>query len=153
MTSEPLGMLADITAAIVIMFIFPLLCVNAMKERISDRYVHGITSHFAETVCSKGYIDEELYEAFITELAGTGKYRNIEITERVPRYEPVYESGVFTGEVTEYEEVLGTEELLTRIYSEDGCELARGAGISIEIYDGGLGLVRCSGTVKGRAKR
>lgn len=153
MISEPLGILADITAAIVIMFIFPLLCVNAMKERISDRYIHGITSQFAETVCNKGYIDEELYEAFIARLAGTGHCRSVEITERIPRYEPVYESGIFTGEVIEFGEVLGTEELLKRIYSEDGCKLARGAGLSIEIYDGGLGLVRCSGTVKGRAKR
>ncbi len=153
MISEPLGTLADITAAIVIMFIFPILCVNAMKDKITDRYVHGITSQFTETVCSMGYIDDELYEAFIARLARTGKRRSVEITESVQRYAPVYENGVLTGDVIEYEEVLGTEDILTRIYSDEGCELARGAGIKIEVYDGGAGLARCSGTVKGRAKR
>ena len=41
MIAEPLGFLADITAAVIVMFIFPLLIVNAMQERSAERFVKG----------------------------------------------------------------------------------------------------------------
>lgn len=153
MTSEPLGMLADITAAVVIMFIFPVMCVLGLRENLTDRYVHGIAEQFVETVCSEGYIDENLYEAFITRLAAAGGGRNIDITETIPRYEPVYVDDIFTGRICEYDDVRGNEEILSEIYSEEGCRCAADARICIEIYDGKTGLVRCTGTVKGRAAR
>ena len=153
MTSEPLGMLADIAAAVVIMFIFPILCVMGMREKLTDRYVHGIARQFVEAVCSEGCIDENLYEAFIARIAAAGGGREIDITETIPRYEPVYVNDIFTGEVAEFEDIRGTEEILSEIYSESGCRCASDARICIEIYDGKTGLVRCSGTVKGRVRK
>lgn len=153
MTSEPLGMLADIAAAIVIMFILPLMCVTGMSERLADRYLRGTAEQFVEAVCSRGYIDESLYEAFLSRIAGVGGGRQVGITETIPRYEPVYVNNVFTGEISEFSEIRGTEEILAGIYSENGYDGAADAGICVEIYDGKAGLVRCSGTVKGRAKR
>lgn len=153
MTSEPLGMLADIAAAIVIMFILPLLCVTGMSERLTDRYLRGTAEQFVEAVCARGYIDEGLYEAFISRIAGVGGGRQIGITETVPRYEPIYVGDVFTGEISEFDEIRGTEEILAGIYSENGYDCAADAGICVEIYDGKTGLVRCCGIVKGRAER
>lgn len=151
MTSEPLGMLADIAAAVMIMFIIPIMCILGMHERLADRYVHGVTGQFVDTVCSKGYIDENLYESFISRIAAAGGGRDIDITVTIPRYEPVYVNDIFTGKVSEYEDVRGTEEILSDVYSEEGCICAADAGICVEIYDGKAGLIRCSGTVKGRA--
>lgn len=153
MTSEPLGMLADIAAAVMIMFIIPVMCVMGMRERLTDRYVHGIAEQFVDTVCSKGCIDESLYEAFISRIAAAGGGRDIDITETIPRYEPIYVNDIFTGKLSEYDDVRGTEEILSDVYSEGGCSFAPDARICVEIYDGKAGLVRCSGTVKGRAEK
>ena len=150
MISEPLGMLADIAAAIIVMFIFPFLWAMGMQNSIEDRYIRKAAEEFTDQICSMGYIDEAAYDAFAAKVALAGSRKSIEITETVERYEPVYEHDVFTGQIIEYRSTRGTETILDMIYNEGTYECVDGGLLNVMIYDNGTGYVNCFGTIRGR---
>ena len=150
MMSEPLGLLLDIIVAVILMFIFPVLIVTSMQERTQERYVRKVTEAFTENICNMGYIDEAAYEAFISKIGNAGSHRNVRIMETVHKYDPVYEGDSFMGRINEYESIKGTEEILDIIFDEGTYECRYGGMINISVYEGGMGVVNCFGTVKGQ---
>ncbi len=151
--SEPLGLLADITAAVIIMFIFPVLMFMGFGEKVHDLYLSDIVSEFKEDICESGFIDEASYGAFVRKSCPDGRKRQITITNTSVRYEPVYENGVFTGRIAEYEQVESGEDIMAALDRNGYFDCRYGSMIHITVFDNDIGLVTAEGTVRGKQKR
>ena len=150
MISEPLGLLIDITSAVIVMFILPVMIVTSMQERTEERYVRKVTEAFTENICTMGYIDEAVYESFISQIGAAGPHRSVRILETVHKYDPVYEEDRFTGRISEYESIKGTEEILDIMFDRGSYECRYGGMLNVSVYDNGMGFVNCFGTIRGQ---
>lgn len=151
--SEPIGILADILAAIVVMFIAPAIILGNMAERVADMYVSRETDRFNEVVCEMGYLDSEMYEAFMTKINAVGQAMHMDINCSTNVWEPVYENGIFTGDAICYERRSGTEEVLDIMYEKGSYRLRRNDTVEITVSNRKGSLAFVTGCVRGRQTR
>ncbi len=133
MNSDALGKMIDITSAIVIMMIIPIIWTIGMQEKLVMKYARICGSDFVEDVCHHGGISRNRYEVFLNGLAAPGKGFEVELECRSRVYEPLYENGIFTGDVSYHESVGYTGQILDRLYSLDECRFEAGSVFSLMI--------------------
>lgn len=110
------GRLADIAAALVLMFMIPAVWVLHCRDTISEMQMSLVVDELASRVSACGYIDEQMYEYFLRGLGTSGAY-DVELVHTGLVYEPEYVAGVFTGNVIKYEEKMYTFDIL-RVLNE-----------------------------------
>lgn len=81
--SETLMTIIAIFAALLIMFIFPLMWTANSQEEISQITVETLVSNFVNTVARKGKITKHDYEDFIQKLNATGNSFDVEIEVQI----------------------------------------------------------------------
>ena len=136
MNAEPLGPMADLIAAIIVMFAVPLVWCTDISQRITDRYVSTMTAEFVEKAAINEKITQKDYDRFVTEITNRTTAAgscDIEISCARRVYEPVYEDGIFTDTITEFIEEIYTEEILDMIESEEGFCLRSGDVITVTV--------------------
>ena len=130
---EILGKMTDLTVAVIVMMILPVLWAIGTQEKLIMKYAGYCGSEFAEDVCHHGGISLERYEAFINGLraAGPGFMVEIECISEVG--EPVYENGTFTGRTVSYESVCHQDEILDEMYRKGKCCFDPGSFFALTI--------------------
>ena len=117
--SDTLMTIIAIFAAVIIMFIFPLMWTANSQEEISQTTVQTLVSNFVNTIASKGKLTRTDYEDFYQKLHATGSTFDIEIEIQVlddnPGKKTTISSPNLIGENIYYS--IFTSTLL---YSEDG---------------------------------
>lgn len=83
------GYLADIFAAILIMFLFPLLYFGLKQDAVSQSFVARKTEIFVDEIRIKGYLTKEMYDQYLEEISITGLY-DISMKHRQLIHEPEY---------------------------------------------------------------
>lgn len=80
----------SILISVLILFILPLYITFEKIDDISYSLALKITSNFVDNVTAKGYISEEMYNDFVSELAVTGNVYDIKMEHVSKKYNPVY---------------------------------------------------------------
>ncbi len=75
--------------SVVIFFVLPVYMTFEKKDDISYSLALKITTNFVENVKSKGYITQDMYNKFISQLAITGNTYDIMMEHTAKKYEPV----------------------------------------------------------------
>lgn len=105
----------DVLVACIVIFILPMIWMSITTDQILERKAAAYTAQFAETVSNQGYIDDELYYRFVTELSATGGTYDIELMHEQDIMEPEYVGGIFTGNVMTYESETYTGDIIKAI--------------------------------------
>ena len=79
-----------ILISVLILFILPLYITFEKMDDISYSLALKITSNFVDNVTAKGYISEEMYNDFISELSVTGNVYDIKMEHVAKKYNPVF---------------------------------------------------------------
>lgn len=144
MTINPLGDMTDIFVAVILMFLVPILEVNDMEEKILQDYVYRQAENFVKSADINRSISRQNYSELIDSVGlvglGAQKGYNVELICSRTVYEPVYESGVFSGEVREYVDEYTEEEILNTVRSKGSFSLRAGDHIELRLTrtDGNL---------------
>ena len=150
MTTEPLGILIDIIAAIAVMFVAPMLICSGIKERLTEAQVQELTDSYVENICRHGYIDAAGYEAYLYRLGAAGAQKCVTISCYETVYEPVYSGETFTGEILCSSELITMEEILERIYTEHSAYYLDSLDtVKVSVCDSKTHYVAAVGTVTG----
>lgn len=80
----------SILISVLILFILPLYITFEKIDDISYSLALKITSNFVDNVTAKGYISEEMYNDFISELAVTGNVYDVKMEHVAKKYNPAY---------------------------------------------------------------
>ena len=80
----------SILISVLILFILPLYITFEKMDDISYSLALKITSNFVDNVTAKGYISEEMYNDFISELSVTGNVYDIKMEHVAKKYNPVF---------------------------------------------------------------
>lgn len=80
----------SILISVFIFFILPLYITFEKMDDISYSLALKITSNFVDTVTSKGYISEKMYNDFISELGATNNVYDIKMEHIAKKYTPAY---------------------------------------------------------------
>lgn len=147
---EILGKLIDLSAAVIVMMILPVLWALGMQEKLVMKYAGMCGSEFTEDVCHHGGISLERYEAFINGLTAAGTGFLVEIECRSEVTEPVYENGIFTGRTFNYESICHKDEILDAVYSSGQCRFDPGTMFCLTISRNERKLY-VSGTINGNS--
>ena len=147
--NEPLGMLVDIAVAVAVMFICPLVCCIGMAERLEDNYLQMRVDEFSEEICSNGSLEPELYEMFLRNLSISGKRHDVDIICETTVWEPVYESGAFTGRAVSYAREIGTEEIVDIAYERGNYYFRYGDTVRVILTDASGTFAMSEGVVNG----
>lgn len=121
--SSPMAKIADVVIVIAILFVFPMTWAAQKGDYLSQKKAEKVVYDFVTNVCSRGYLDDTLYEAFMANMSSTGNTYRIEMMHRQTVYEPEYAGGVFTGDVMEYVDESYTADILGAIYDGTGAYL------------------------------
>lgn len=70
--------------ALILIVLFPLQYIAQMNSEDIDGIVSDKTKEFADTVRTKGYIDQDMYEEYINFLNQTGEFYDVEIEDIHP---------------------------------------------------------------------
>ena len=76
---DNLSIVITIIVLVLLMVIFPLYNFFERQDDMSYNLVLKATTNFADQVMNNGYIDQNSYDKFVTELANTGNVYDIEI--------------------------------------------------------------------------
>lgn len=80
----------SILISVLILFILPLYITFEKIDDISYSLALKITNSFVDNVTSKGYLSEEMYNDFVSELAVTGNVYDIKMEHVAKKYNPAY---------------------------------------------------------------
>ena len=80
----------SILISVLILFILPLYITFEKIDDISYSLALKITSNFVDNVTAKGYLTEEMYNDFVSELAVTGNVYDVKMEHVAKKYNPVY---------------------------------------------------------------
>lgn len=80
----------SILISVLILFILPLYITFEKIDDISYSLALKITSNFVDNVTAKGYLSEEMYNNFLTELSVTGNTYEVKMEHTAKKYNPVY---------------------------------------------------------------
>ena len=78
-----------ILLSVVVFFLLPLYMAFEKKDDIAYSMALRITSNFVDNVTNKGYITENMYNNFITDLALTGNTYEVTMQHKAKKYYPV----------------------------------------------------------------
>lgn len=145
---DTVGKVIAIIIVMVALFIAPLVSMSSTNDAITQSTVYDISSEFVDDVRECGYVSQERYLSFITELDNTGILYNVEMIHSHNTINPVFdeqdvttESGatvkqqvvVDTNSTTEY---YYQDEILDKVYSSDGVyTMTQGDTFSIKVYN------------------
>lgn len=76
---DNLSIVITIIVLVLLMVIFPLYNFFERQDDMSYNLVLKATTNFVDQVMNNGYIDQNMYDKFVTELANTGNVYDIEI--------------------------------------------------------------------------
>lgn len=76
---DNLSIVITIIILVLLMVIFPLYNFFERQDDMSYNLVLKATTNFADQVMNNGYIDQNMYDKFVTELANTGNVYDIQI--------------------------------------------------------------------------
>ena len=134
-----------IIIVMVALFIAPLISMSSNNDSITQATVYDIASEFVDDVRECGYISQERYLLFISELDNTGILYDVELVHSHLSINPIYETQLSGngGAPTTTQKVVGTsevtdcyytDEILEDIYSTEGIyKLSVGDTISITV--------------------
>lgn len=80
----------SILISVLILFILPLYITFEKIDDISYSLALKITSNFVDNVTAKGYLSEEMYNDFVSELAVTGNVYDVKMEHVAKKYNPAY---------------------------------------------------------------
>lgn len=132
MTSEPIGRLVDILAAVVIILIVPLLWFEGKSTEVIGKYADNEVRALKDDICMQGELTGERFEAFTRKISAGCEACEISIEGRRKVWEPVYDGNVFTGEVCAYDCVISFDEILDGI-ENGGFSFERGDRVEISV--------------------
>ncbi len=132
--NEPLGIFADIAAAIIIMFIFPIAVCSYVADEIETDYIKIAADEFTGEICRFGYLDEEQYLSFVSSISGRKKW-DITVEGVFDRFEPVYVNGDFSGEVVSYESFIPMEVIMDGIKERGKYQFRNDDRIRVKIFN------------------
>ncbi len=143
---DALGKLIDLTTAVIVMMVIPVIWARGMNDRLIMKYAGCLAEEFTEDVCHHGGITKERYETFLNGLsaASYGLRVDIETCSLVP--EPVYENGIFSGKTVDTERVCYKEDIIGKVYAKGSCAFAIGTEFYVTIAHKNE-KVRTGGTV------
>ena len=130
---DALGKLIDLTTAVIVMLILPIMWARGMNERLIMKYAGCLSEAFVEDVCHHGGISQERYETFLNGLSAAAYGLIVDIETHSPVAEPVYENGVFTGRVVDTERICCKEEILEHMYDSGNCAFIPGTAIYVTV--------------------
>ena len=143
---DTVGKIIAIIIVIIALFIAPLISMSSNNDSITQSTVYDIASEFVDDVRECGYISQERYLLFISELDNTGILYDVELIHSHSSVNPVFEtqtSGNGGAPTTTQQVVTGTsevtdcyytDEILRDIYSTEGIyRLSVGDTISITV--------------------
>lgn len=111
---DNLSIVITIIVLVLLMVIFPLYNFFERQDDMSYNLVLKATTNFAEQVMNNGYIDQNTYDKFITELGNTGNVYDIEI-------EAHRKVLIGTGEIYEEQSYIDyTNDIFTEIENTSG---------------------------------
>lgn len=76
---DNLSIVVTMIVFVALMVIFPLYNYFERQDDMSYNLALKSTTNFVDSVISSGYLDQELYDKFVSELANTGMYFDIEL--------------------------------------------------------------------------
>lgn len=79
----------SILIAVIIFFLLPLYIAFEKKDDISYALALKITTNFVDDVTDKGYLTQEMYDDFITEISATGNVYDVQMEYVKKEYNPV----------------------------------------------------------------
>ncbi len=82
--------LVDILIAVVILFIFPILYFGQKQDTITQLVVTEKTSDFVDTVRTKGFVTQSMYDTYLKELDTTNVVYDIHLEHKELELEPEY---------------------------------------------------------------
>ena len=142
MTDSSLGTIIDMLLVVVVMFLFPVIWMAQKSDYLVNTQAQNATNEFITNVCERGYLDEEMYKAFMTNLSAGGTVYKVDMEHRQTVFEPEYEAGVFTGNVMEYEDEHFTDDILDALYDKGAYLLDKGDTFTVTISLAGEGLAQ-----------
>lgn len=145
---DTVGKVIAIIIVMVALFIAPLVSMSSTNDSITQATVYDISSEFVDDVRECGYISQERYLSFITELDNTGILYNVEMIHSHDTVNPVFgeqsttdENGVVTKQQVVTDTNATTEyyyqdEILEKVYSKEGIyKMTQGDTFSIKVYN------------------
>ena len=120
---DNLSIVITIIVLVLLMVIFPLYNFFERQDDMSYNLVLKATTNFADQIINNGYIDQNTYNKFITELANTGNVYDIEIEAHRKVLISAIEGYEEYEEYKEYEEqsyIDYTNDIFTEIESTSG---------------------------------
>lgn len=142
MTETPLGTIIDMLLVVIVMFLFPVIWMAQKSDYLVNTQAQNATNEFITNVCERGYLDEEMYKAFMTNLSAGGTVYSVDMEHRQTVFEPEYAAGAFTGNVMEYEKEQFTDTILETIYDKGAYLLDKGDTFKVTITLAGEGLAQ-----------
>lgn len=97
----------DIILAVLIMFLIPVAYFSIKKDNLIQVNTDRLTTEFVKQVSANGYIDRDMYEKYISDLADTKKLYQVDLIHEQIAFEPEYKLRS-TSEVIEENEDLWT---------------------------------------------
>lgn len=101
--TDGLSKFIGIFIAVLLLFIYPMLHMADHQEESARILVLNAVTKYVDSVRDKGYVDQEMYDAFLLELAVTGPAYDVNMTHRhqvfIPIYGDITDPSSFTGEV------------------------------------------------------
>ena len=130
---DALGKMIDLTTAVIVMMILPVIWARGMNERLIMKYAQSLAEEFTEDVCHHGGISKERYETFLNGLSAVayGLRADIGSCSHIP--EPVYENGHFTGKVVDTERICFMEDITEKIYTGGKCSFCTGTEFYVTV--------------------
>jgi Zn finger protein HypA/HybF involved in hydrogenase expression len=82
--------IVDIIAALILLFLFPLLFFGQKQDALTQSYVKSEVTEFVDDVRGKGYISKDMYDHFNYELSESGVVYDISMEHKHLNCEPEY---------------------------------------------------------------
>lgn len=76
---DNLSIIITVLILVILIVVFPLYNLFERQDDMSYNVVLKATSEFVEEVLQNGYVDEEMYANFVSELANTGNIYDIQL--------------------------------------------------------------------------
>ncbi len=147
---KALEIIFGMLVAIGVMFVFPVRWAEEKQKENEFYIIEQTVDDFGKRLCSDGRMTGEEYIALNNILSSVGGYYTTEIEWYKTVFEPVYETGMFTGEIFEYDAVMYNGEIMNEIENNGFIYFGAGDRIVLSAYDGNECFCSYSGIVNGR---
>lgn len=128
------GRLLDILAALIVMIFVPMAWFAGCFEILRQEYAMQTAREFADEICCMGSITSETFDAYTHRMNCFGEQAVLQLSRTAYVIEPVYENGVFTGQVREYASDVYNDRILDILASKGKYAFNRGDIVRVAFY-------------------